>query len=70
MNVKEAKRTLNDKCKTINAIAERQAYNALMKEYKALIQRKKRKVQQNVAAEVQAINENNSKEYWRLWNWH
>ena len=48
---KNAKRILHDKGKTTNTIAERQAYNVL-----ALIQRKKRKFQQNVAAEVKHIN--------------
>ena len=60
---KEAKRILHDKGKAINTITERQAYNALMKKYKSLIQRKKRKFQQNVAAEVKYINESDPQEY-------
>ena len=67
---KEAKRILHDKGKTIITIAERQAYNALMKKYKALIQRKKRKFQQNIAAEVKHINESDPQEYWRFWKRH
>ena len=67
---KSAKRKLHGmpkKCMTEN---DRNAYNELMREYKALIQRKKRKYYLAIASDVKYLHERDPQGYWQFWKRH
>ena len=49
---------------------DRNAYNELMREYKALIQRKKRKYYLAIASDVKYLHERDPQGYWQFWKRH
>ena len=67
---KAAKRRLHNMSKKITIGNNRATYHKLMQEYKALIQRKKRKYNFAIALDVKFLHERDPQGYWRFWKRH
>ena len=67
---KAAKRRLHNMSKKITVGNNRATYHKLMREYKALIQRKKRKYNFANVLDVKYLHERDPQGYWRFWKRH
>ena len=67
---KIAKRNLHDRFKTCFTTNDREIYHTLLRQYKSLIQRKKRKYRLTIASEVKYLHERDPQGYWQFWKRH